>query len=142
MIHVDLSHYKPMQGCGNLAYKTVLEQKLPYRTKKSSTCLHLMMHIFMVHGVDPLVEEVINSMYDGNGRWIFINPPSGNSKSMDTSLLGHFVIPPRHGQVDKHKIQAPIRNEGIKCTYSKVLRIKVIHTMIPGLITSWSKNHL
>ena len=29
-----------------------------------------------------------------------------------------------------------------KCTYSKVLRIRVTHTMIPRLITSWSKNHL
>jgi hypothetical protein len=33
---------------------------MPCRTKKSSTCLHLLMHIFMVHGVDPLVEEVVN----------------------------------------------------------------------------------
>jgi hypothetical protein len=83
-----------------------------------------------------------NGMYDGNGRWLFRNPPSGNSKPMDTSLLGHPVILPRHGQVDKHKIQAPIRNKRIKCTYSKVLRIRVTHTMIPRLITSWSKNHL
>jgi hypothetical protein len=34
---------------------------MPCRTKKSSTCLHLMMHIFMVHGVDPLVEEAVNN---------------------------------------------------------------------------------
>jgi hypothetical protein len=61
MIHVDLLHYKPAQGCGNPAYKTVCwSKKLPYRTKKSSTCLHLLMHIFMVHGVDPLVEEAVN----------------------------------------------------------------------------------
>jgi hypothetical protein len=33
---------------------------MPCRTKKSSTCLHLMMHIFMVHGVDPVVEEAVN----------------------------------------------------------------------------------
>jgi hypothetical protein len=59
-------------------------------------------------------------MCDGNGRCLFRNPPSGNSKPMDTGLLGHPVIPPRHGQVDKHKIQAPVRNKGIKCTYSKV----------------------
>jgi hypothetical protein len=32
------------------------------RTKKSSTYLHLMMHMFMVHGVDPLVEQAINSL--------------------------------------------------------------------------------
>jgi hypothetical protein len=44
--------------------------------------------------------------------------------------------------VDKHKIQASVRNKGIKCTYSKVLRIRVTHTMILELITSWSKNHL
>jgi hypothetical protein len=35
---------------------------MPCRTKKSSTCLHLMMHIFMVHGVDPLVEEAVNTI--------------------------------------------------------------------------------
>jgi hypothetical protein len=58
-----------------------------------------------------------SGMCDENERWLFKNPPSGNSKSMDTSLLGHPVIPPRHGQVDKHKIQALVRN---KCTYSKV----------------------
>jgi hypothetical protein len=73
-------------------------------------------------------------MYDGNERWLFRNPPSGNSKPMDTSFLGHPVILPRHGQVDKHKIQAPVRNKGIKCTYSKVLRIRVTHTMILGLV--------
>jgi hypothetical protein len=83
-----------------------------------------------------------SGMYDENGRWIFRNPPSGNSEPMDISLLEHLVIPPKHGQVEKHKIQAPVRSKGIKCTYSKVLRIRVTHTMIPGLITSWSKNHL
>jgi hypothetical protein len=29
----------------------------------------------------------------------------------------------------------------IECTYSNVLRIRVTHTMIPELITSWSKTH-
>jgi hypothetical protein len=81
-------------------------------------------------------------MYDDNRQWLFRNPSSGNSKPMDISLLGHPVIPPRHVQVDKHKIQAPFRNKGIKCTYSKVLRFRVTHTMILELITSWSKNHL
>jgi hypothetical protein len=33
---------------------------MPGRTKKSSTCLHPLMHIFMIHGVDPLVEEAVN----------------------------------------------------------------------------------
>ena len=36
----------------------------------------------------------------------------------------------------------PLETKGIKCTYSKVLRIRVTHTMIPLLITSWIKNHL
>jgi hypothetical protein len=81
-------------------------------------------------------------MYDGNGQWLFKNPPSGNSKPMDIILLGNPVIPPKHVQVENYKIQAPVRNKGIKCTYSKVLRIRVTHTMILGLITSWSKNHL
>jgi hypothetical protein len=35
-----------------------------------------------------------------------------------------------------------LETKGIKCTYSKVLRIRVTHTMIPRLITSWSKIHL
>jgi hypothetical protein len=52
-----------------------------------------------------------SGMYDGNGRWLFRNPPSGNSKPMGTSLLGHRVIPPRHGQVNKYKIQALVRNK-------------------------------
>jgi hypothetical protein len=37
--------------------------------------------------------------------------PSGNSKPMGTSLLGHPVIPPRYGQVDRYKIQASVRNK-------------------------------
>ena len=49
--------------------------------------------------------------YDGSGRWLFRNPPSGNSKPMGTSLLGHPVIPPIYGQVDRYKIQAPVRNK-------------------------------
>ena len=49
--------------------------------------------------------------YGGRGRWLLMNPPSGNSKPMGTSLLGHPVIPPRYGQVDRYKIQAPIRNK-------------------------------
>jgi hypothetical protein len=49
--------------------------------------------------------------YGGSGRWLLMNPPSGNSKPMGTSLLGHPVIPPRYGQVDRHKIQAPVRNK-------------------------------
>ena len=32
--------------------------------------------------------------------------------------------------------------KGIRCIHSMVLMIKVTHTMIPGLITSWRKNHL
>jgi hypothetical protein len=30
---------------------------------------------------------------------------------MGTGLLGHPVIPPRHGQVDKYKIQAFVRKK-------------------------------
>jgi hypothetical protein len=37
--------------------------------------------------------------------------PSGNSKLMGIGLLGCLVVPPRHGQVDKYKIQAFIRNK-------------------------------
>jgi hypothetical protein len=38
----------------------------------------------------------------------------------------------------KHLLETKV----IICTYSRVLMSKVTHTMIPGLITSWSKNHL
>jgi hypothetical protein len=63
MIHVDLLHYKPAQGCGNPTYKNLCwSKKMPCRTKKSSTCLHLLMHIFMIHGVNHLVEEAVNSV--------------------------------------------------------------------------------
>jgi hypothetical protein len=79
--------------------------------------------------------------YGGSGRWPFMNPPSGNSNPMGTNLLGHPVIPPGvvkwKGIRSKHTLEA----KRIKCTYSKVLRIRVTHTMIPRLITSWSKTH-
>jgi hypothetical protein len=39
------------------------------------------------------------------------NPPNGKPKPTDTGLLGHPVIPPRHGQVSKYKIQAFVRNK-------------------------------
>jgi hypothetical protein len=37
--------------------------------------------------------------------------PSGNSNPMSTNLLGHPVIPPRCGQVEKHKVQAHVRRK-------------------------------
>jgi hypothetical protein len=40
-----------------------------------------------------------------------MNPPSGISNIMGTSLLGHDVIPPRCGQVERHKVQAHIRGK-------------------------------
>jgi hypothetical protein len=48
---------------------------------------------------------------DGSGRWLFRNPSSGKPKPTDTSLLGHYVKPPKHGQVGKCKIQAVVRNK-------------------------------
>jgi hypothetical protein len=57
-----------------------------------------------------------------------------------TNLLGHSVIPPRYGQVKKHKVQAHVmKKKIIKCTYSNVLRIRVTDTMILRLVTSWIK---
>jgi hypothetical protein len=41
----------------------------------------------------------------------FHKSPSGNSKPMGTGLLGHPGVPSIHGQVDKYKIQAFIRNK-------------------------------
>jgi hypothetical protein len=49
--------------------------------------------------------------YDGRGRWIFINPPSGKPKPMSTGLLEHPVSSPKHGQVGKCKIQAVVRDK-------------------------------
>jgi hypothetical protein len=40
--------------------------KCPSRTKLSSTYLHLMMHIFMAHGVDPLV---LNGRSTSGSTW-------------------------------------------------------------------------
>jgi hypothetical protein len=36
----------------------------------------------------------------------FRNPPSGKPKPTGIGLLGNPAIPPRHGQLDKYKIQA------------------------------------
>jgi len=56
-------------------------------------------------------EKMESGKYGGRKRWLLMNPPSGNSKPMGTSLLGHPVIPPRYGQVDRYKIQIPVRNK-------------------------------
>jgi hypothetical protein len=44
----------------------------------------------------------------------------------------------RESVISKHLLET----KGIKCTYSKVLKIRVTHTMIPKLITLLGKNHL
>ena len=45
-----------------------------------------------------------------------------------TNLLGNSVIPPRYGQVKRHKFQAHVmKQKRIKCTYSNVLRIRVTY---------------
>jgi hypothetical protein len=74
----------------------VLEQKIPCRTKKSSTCLHLMMHIFMVHGFDPLVEEAVNR---GKSRVKVLSP--------DPQLLrlGQLLVKPRGVVPMKEKLR-------------------------------------
>jgi hypothetical protein len=71
---------------------------MPCRTKKSSTCLHLMMHIFMVHGVDPLVEEAVNIwLHMGTcvrsshmGRRAYENPASTNRCSPISNISIHI----------------------------------------------------
>jgi hypothetical protein len=63
------------------------------------------------NGMDEREIKMESGKYDGSQRRLFMNPPSGNLKPMGTSLLGHHVISPRHGQVDKYKIQAPVRNK-------------------------------
>jgi hypothetical protein len=78
--------------------------------------------------------------YGGSGRWLLMNPPSGNSKPMGTSLLGHPVIPPDMVKWIGIRSKHPLETKRIECTYSKVLRIRVTHTMIPELITSWSRS--
>ena len=50
--------------------------------------------------------------------------------------------PPRYGQVKGHNFQANVmKQKRVQCTYSNASKIRVTHTMIPGLITSWSKTH-
>jgi hypothetical protein len=49
--------------------------------------------------------------YDGSGRWLFRNSPSGKPKPMGTGLLGHPVNSPKHGHVGKCKIQAIVRDK-------------------------------
>jgi hypothetical protein len=72
----------------------------------------------------------------------FHKPTQWQLTPKGTNLLGHSVIPPRYGQVKRHKVQAHVmKQKRIKCTYSNFLRIRVTHTMIPRLITSWSKTH-
>jgi hypothetical protein len=40
-----------------------------------------------------------------------MNPPGGNSLLRETNLLGHSVIPPRYGQVKRHKVQAHVMKQ-------------------------------
>jgi hypothetical protein len=71
---------------------------------------------------------------------IFHRPTQWQLIPKGTNLLGHSVIPPRYGQVKEHKFQANImKQKRVQCTYSNASKIRVTHTMIPELITSWSK---
>ena len=72
----------------------------------------------------------------------FHKPTQWQLAPKGTNLLGHFVTPPRYGQVKRHNVQANVmKQKRIKCTYSNALRIRVTHTMILRLITSWRKTH-
>jgi hypothetical protein len=53
----------PHRGAKFQLQKEVLGPKMPCRTKNSSSNEHLMMHLFMAHGVDPLVGEAVNSVH-------------------------------------------------------------------------------
>ena len=62
---------------------------------------------------------------------------------MGTSLLGHPVNPPNHGQTGQCNIQAVVKNKRSKMhIYKGYNDKKMTHTMILGPITSWSKNLL
>jgi len=72
----------------------------------------------------------------------FHEPTQWQLTPKGTNLLGHFVFPPMYGKVKKHKFKEHVmKQKRIKCTYSNVFRIRVTHTMIPGLITSWRQTH-
>ena len=72
----------------------------------------------------------------------FHEPTQRKLTPKGTNLLGHSVIPLGMEKSKGHKFQEHVmEKKRIKCTYSNVLRIRVTHTKIPGLITSWSKTH-
>ena len=56
-------------------------------------------------------KKMKSGKYGGNERWPFMNPPSGNSNPIGTNLIGNLVIPPRCGQVERHKVQAHVRSK-------------------------------
>jgi hypothetical protein len=49
--------------------------------------------------------------YARSERWILMNLPIGKSKPMGTRLLGHPVIPPKYGQVDRHNNHTPVKDK-------------------------------
>ena len=53
---------------------------------------------------------------------------------MGTSSLGHLVIPPDMFKWISIRSKHPLETKRTNYTYSKILRIKVTHTMIPELI--------
>ena len=60
MTYAELLHYWPTQGCENSSYKKKCWRHIFPVELKSSTNEHMMMHLFMAHGVDPLVGETVN----------------------------------------------------------------------------------
>jgi hypothetical protein len=49
--------------------------------------------------------------YARSERWILMNLPTRKSKPMGTRLLGHLVIPPKYGQVDRHNNYTPVKDK-------------------------------
>jgi hypothetical protein len=69
-------------------------------------------------------------------------PPVATQNLWAQDYYGILSFPPNMVKWISIRSNNFLETKGIKCRYSKVLRIRVTHTMIPGLITSWRKIHL
>ena len=60
-------------------------------------------------------------------------PPVANQNLRTQAYEGILSFPPDMVKWASIRSKHLLETKGIKCTYSKVLRIRVTHTMIPGL---------
>ena len=69
-------------------------------------------------------------------------PPLATQNLWAHAYYGILSFPPDMVKWISIRSKHPLETKRIECTYSKVLRIRVTHAMIPRFITSWSKIHL